>query len=144
MLEIRLRQFGDCVILDLCGRIDVDSANLVEVVGQCVRDGYTDILCNLEDIQGIDYMGISVVVIAYKEVANHNGRMKFVNIPVHLRDVFTVSGMDRVMEIYASEDVALNSFKEDKAIEDIKKMQLRRRFTRLPVDLKIELASEMA
>ncbi len=141
MLEIKLRQFGNCIILDLCGRIDVDSANLVEVVGQCVRDGYVDILCNLEDIQIVDYMGISVVVIAYKEVVNHQGRMKFVNIPVHLRDMFTVSGMDRVMEIYASEDLALNSFKEDKAIENIKKMQLRRRFKRLPIDLKIELKS---
>jgi anti-anti-sigma factor len=142
MLEIRLRQIGGCIILDLCGRIDVDSANLVEVVGQCVRDGYTDILCNLEDVQAIDYMGISVVVIAYKEVANHTGRMKFTNIPAHLRDVFTVSGVDRVMEIYNSEEAALNSFKEDKAIEEIKKMQLRRRFKRLPVDLKIELKAK--
>jgi len=142
MLEIRLRQTGNCIVLDLCGQIDVDSANLVEVVGQCIRDGYLDILCNLEDIQAVDYMGISVVVIAYKEVANHNGRMKFVNIPAHLRYIFTVSGMDRVIEIYASEDSALNSFKEDKAIENIKRMQLRRRFKRLPIDLKIELKSK--
>ncbi|PIQ86499.1 MAG: hypothetical protein COV73_04600, partial [Candidatus Omnitrophica bacterium CG11_big_fil_rev_8_21_14_0_20_43_6] len=69
-------------------------------------------------------------------------RMKFVNIPVHLRDVFAVSGVDRVIEIYTSEDVALNSFKEDKVIEEIKRMQLRRRFKRLPVDLKIELKSK--
>jgi anti-anti-sigma factor len=142
MLEIKLRQSDNCIILDLSGRIDVDSANLVEVIGQCLRDGYIDILCNLEDIQAIDYMGISVVAIAYKEVANHDGRMKFVNVPTHLRDVFAVSGMDRVIEIYVSEDVALSSFKEDKAIEDIKKMQLRRRFKRLPIDLKIELKSK--
>ena len=141
MLEIKLRQAGNCVILNLCGQIDVDSANLVEIVGQCVRDGYLDILCNLEDIQTVDYMGVSVVAIAYKEVINHNGRMKFVNVPTHLRYVFTVSGMDRVIEIYASEDLALNSFKEDKAIENIKRMQLRRRFKRLPIDLKIELKS---
>jgi len=142
MLEIKLRQSGNCIVLDLCGQIDVDSANLVEVVGQCVRDGYSDILCNLEDIQGVDYMGVSVVAIAYKEVVNHDGRMKFANIPAHLRYIFTVSGMDRVIEIYASEDSALNSFKEDKAIEEIKRMQLRRRFKRLPIDLKIELKSK--
>lgn len=142
MLDIKLRQYGNCIILDLCGRIDVDSANLVEVVGQCVRDGYVDILCNLEDTQAIDYMGISVMVIAYKEVVNHQGRMKFTNIPAQLRSVFAVSGMDRVMEIYASEEVALNSFKEDKVIESIKRMQLRRRFKRLPIDLKIELKSK--
>ncbi|MDO8489200.1 MAG: hypothetical protein Q7S42_03710, partial [Candidatus Omnitrophota bacterium] len=62
MLEIKLRQFGNAVILDLSGRIDVDSANLVGAVGQCVHDGYVDILCNFEDIQAVDYMGISVVV----------------------------------------------------------------------------------
>ena len=142
MLEIKLRQTVSCIVLDLCGQVDVDSANLVEVVGQCVHDGYLDILCNLEDVQAIDYMGISVVVIAYKEVVNHQGRMKFVNIPVHLRHIFTVSGMDRTIEIYASEDLALNSFKEDKVIENIKRMQLRRRFKRLPIDLKIELKSK--
>lgn len=142
MLEIKLRQSGDVVILDLSGRIDVDSANLVEVVGQCVRDGYIDILCNFEDVEGMDYMGISVLVIAYKEVINHHGRIKFINIPVHLRSVFAISGTDRVIEIYASEELALNSFKEDKIIENIKKMQLRRRFKRLPIDLKIELKSK--
>ncbi len=142
MLEIKLRQAAGCVILDLSGRIDVDSANLVEVVGQCVRDGYLDLLCNFEDVQNIDYMGVSVVVIAYKEVTNHGGRMKFVNIPAQLKDIFTVSGVDRVMEIYATWDAAVNSFKEDKAIEEIKKMQLRRRFKRLPIDLKIELNSK--
>ena len=142
MLDIKIRQAKDIVILDLCGRIDVDSANLVEIVGQCVRDGYADILCNLEDIQAIDYMGISVVVIAYKEVINHQGRIKFTNIPAQLRSVFSVSGMDRVVEIYASEDLALNSFKEDKIIENIKKMQLRRRFKRLPIDIKVELHSK--
>jgi anti-anti-sigma factor len=143
MLEIRIRQKYNVVILDLSGRIDVDSANLVEVVGQCLRDGYVDILCNLEDVEGIDYMGISVITIAYKEAANNEGRMKFANCPAHLRGVFAVSGMDRTIELYASDDLALNSFKENKAIENIKKMQLRRRFKRLPVDLKIELKPKL-
>ncbi len=143
MLEIKIRQKNNIVVLDLCGSIDVNSANLVEVVGECLRDGYTDILCNLEEIEAIDYMGISVIVIAYKEVANAGGRMKFVNCPAHLKGVFAVSGMDRVVEVFATEDLALNSFKEDKAIEHIKKMQLRRRFKRLPIDLKIELKSKL-
>ncbi len=144
MLEIHPRQKQGVVILDLSGRIDVDSANLVEIIGQCLRDGYTDILCNFEDVQMIDYMGISVVVIAYKEIVNNQGRLKFVNVPMHLLGVLAVSGMDKVIDICATEEFALNGFKEDKAIENIKKMQLRRRFKRLPVDLKIELKSSLA
>jgi anti-anti-sigma factor len=138
-MEIRARQKGSIIILDLAGRIDVDSANFVEVVGQCIRDGYCDILCNFESVDFIDYMGISALVLAYKEVMNNNGRMKFTNIPAHLKGLFSIAGLDRVIDIYATEDIAISSFKEDKIIENIKKLQLRRRFKRLPIDIKIEL-----
>jgi len=138
-MEIRVRSTDGVVILDISGSLDVNSAELVEAVGQCLRDGYHDILCNLEDTDNIDYLGISALVIAYKDVLNHNGRMKFVNVPVQFRNLFSVSGLDRAVEIYASEELAVNSFKEDKVIEDIKKMHLRRRFKRLPIDLKIEI-----
>jgi stage II sporulation protein AA (anti-sigma F factor antagonist) len=141
-MEIRARRENNIIILDLSGRIDVDSANLVEVVGQCIRDGYSDILCNLEEVDFIDYMGISAIVIAYKEVVNSKGRMKFTDIPAHIRGVFSVSGLDRVIEIYATEDLAINSFQEDKVIENIKKMQLRRRFKRLHIDIKAELRAK--
>jgi len=144
MMEIRARQKESIIILDLIGRIDVDCANLVEAVAQCLRDGYTDILCNLEEIEFIDYMGISVVVIVYKEVMNAHGRMKLCNVPAHIRNILCIAGLDRVIGMYPDETIALDSFKEDKIIEDIKKMQLRRRFKRLPIDIKIELKAKGA
>jgi stage II sporulation protein AA (anti-sigma F factor antagonist) len=139
MMEIKARQNGGIVILDLDGRIDIDSANFVEAVGQCVRDGYLDILCNFEEVDFIDYLGISVIVVAYKEVVNAHGRMRLANVPVHLKGIFSVTGLDKIIEIFASEALAINSFTEDKIIEKIKKMQLRRRFKRLPIGIKIEL-----
>jgi len=141
-MDIRAKQKNGVVILELAGRIDVDSANLVEAVGQCLRDGYCDILCNLEEVELIDYMGISVIVIAYKEVINSRGRIKFTNVPAHIRNIFSIAGLDRAVEIYPDEGSALESFKEDRVIEDIKKMQLRRRFKRLPIDIKIELKAK--
>ena len=139
MMEIKARQNGSIVILDLAGRIDIDSANFVEAVGQCVRDGYLDILCNFEEVDFIDYLGVSVIVVVYKEVVNAHGRMRFTNVPVHLKGIFSVTGLDKIIEMFVSEDLAINSFTEDKIIEKIKKMQLRRRFKRLPIGIKIEL-----
>ncbi len=143
-MEIKVRRKGSVIILDLAGRIDVNSANLIEVIGECIHDGYYDILCNFEDVEFIDYMGISVIVIAYKEVVNNGGRMKFSAIAAHLKELFSVAGLERVIEIYATEDLAVNSFKEDKIIENIQKLQLRRRFKRLPIDIKIELKDKYA
>lgn len=141
-MEIKARLQNKIVILDLSGRIDVNSANFIEVVGQCLRDGHCDILCNFQSVDFIDYMGVSAIVIAYKEVVNGKGRMKLANIPVHLKGLFSIAGIDRVMEIYASEELAVNSFKEDRIIENIKKIQLRRRFKRLPIDIKIEVKAK--
>lgn len=142
MLEIRARRIENIIILDLSGRIDIDSANFIEVVSQCLRDGYADILCNFEEVEFIDYMGASVIMIAYKEIINRHGRLKFVNIPAQMRKIFAITGIDKVVEISSSEELAVNSFKEDKIIENIQKMQLRRRFKRLPIDIKIELKVE--
>lgn len=141
-MDIKARQKNGVVIMDLSGRIDADCANLIEAVAQCLRDGYNDIICNLEEIDFIDYMGISVIVIAYKEVINAKGRIKFINVPTHIRNIFCIASLDKVVEIYVDEDTALESFKGDRIIEDIKKMQLRRRFKRLPIDIKIELKAK--
>lgn len=141
-MDIKARQRDGVVILDLSGRIDADCANLIEAVAQCLRDGYSDIICNLEEVDFIDYMGISVIVIVYKEVVNAKGRIKFINVATHVRNIFCIAGLDRVVELCADEEMALESFKGDKIIEDIKKMQLRRRFKRLPIDIKIELKNK--
>ncbi|MEI6631551.1 MAG: PilZ domain-containing protein [bacterium] len=143
-MEIKIRRKENIIILDLCGRIDVNSAGLIETVGLCLREGYSDILCNFEMVELIDYMGISVIVIAYKEAINNNARIKFANILAHLKGLFSVVGLDKVIDIYATEDLAIEGFKEDKAIENIQKMQLRRRFKRLPIDIKIELKDRNA
>ena len=138
-MEIKIKAKDDVIILELVGRLDANSANLVEIVGQCIHDGYTDILLDFDSVDFIDYFGLSALVLAYKELMNNKGRLKIVNLSSHLKAMFSITGLERVIEIYAEEDLAVNSFKEDRAIENIKKMQLRRRFRRLFIDLKIEL-----
>jgi len=138
-MDIRVGLRNGIIIMDLIGKIDVNSANFIETVGQCLRDGYTDILCNFEEVESVDYMGISVIVIAYKEAVNAGGRMRFASIPAHLKNIFSVAGLDRTIEMYVSVELAENSFREDRIMEKIRKMQLRRRFKRLPLDIKVEL-----
>lgn len=141
-MEIKARQKGRVIILDLCGRLDADAAQLVEIVGQCVHDGTTDICCDFDAVTFIDYIGISALVLAYKEVINHKGRMKITRIPAHLQGIFSVTGLDHVLDIYPSLETALESFSQDVLIENIQKLRLRRRFKRLPIDMKIKVRSK--
>jgi anti-sigma B factor antagonist len=132
-MNIVSRPIGKVMVLYLKGDINIDSSNFIETVAYHLENGMIDILCDFSEINMVDYTGLSVLAIAYKNVINHHGRMKFVNVPVHIRNIFSSVCIDRLFEIYESTEVALNSFKEDRIIEEIKRKKLRRRFKRLPI-----------
>jgi anti-sigma B factor antagonist len=138
MLEIEFRHVNSVAILDLSGSIDIDSSNFIENTGWCLENGYKDVLCNFANINMVDYSGLSVITIAYKNVINHKGRMKFVNVPAHVRRILCMVGLNKTFEMYESEEFAVNTFREDRIISDIQKIPLRRRFKRLPLGIDIQ------
>ena len=142
MMDIKPIQKGRVIILELSGRVDVNSAPFIESVGICLRQGYLDILCSFENVEFVDYMGISGIAIAHKEVVNRGGRIKFFNVPAHIQNLFSVTGIDRVIDIFPTEESAINSLKEERNIEKIKQLKLRRRFKRLDVDIKAILSAK--
>ena len=141
MLEIGFKRYEAVAVLELSGTIDIDSAIFIERVGWCLENGYTDILCNFEDVNLVDYAGLSVLTISLKDVLNHGGRMKLANVASHIKKILSLVALDKVFEIYEDFDRAVKSFEEDKVISEIQKKQLRRRFKRLPLDIDIQLKS---
>lgn len=137
-MDIVPRQKDNIIILYLSGDINIDASNFIEAVGYYLENGITDIMCDFTNVNLVDYAGLSVLAIAYKNTANHHGRMKFINVPLHIKNIFSAVCLDKVFEIYESEELALHSFGEDKAIEQIKKKQLRRRFKRLPIFIPLQ------
>ncbi len=142
MLEINFKRYQSVAILDLIGSIDIDSSNFIETVGWCLENGFLDILCSFENVNMVDYAGLSVLTIAYKNVLNHKGRMKLVNVSAHIKKTLALVCLDKVFEIFDDDDFALRSFEEDRIISEIKKKQLRRRFKRLPLDIDIQFRSK--
>ena len=142
MLEIAFRRVESVAVLDLTGNINIDSANLIEKIGWCLENGYPDILCNFENINLVDYAGLSVLAIAFKNVENHKGRIKLSGVAGHIKNIFSLMCLDRIVEMCDEEKQAVSSFKEDQIISEIKKKKLRRRFQRLPLDIKVEFKAK--
>ncbi|MCX5708463.1 MAG: PilZ domain-containing protein [Candidatus Omnitrophica bacterium] len=142
MLEVNFKKVKQVGVLNLSGNVDINSSNLVEKVGWALENGYEDLVCDFQEVDLIDYAGMSALALAYKNVANHGGRMKFASVALHIRKVFNLVCLDKVFEIYDDLDTALRSFEEDKTISLIQKKKLRRRFKRLPLDIVIEFKSK--
>lgn len=143
-MKINVKEIDDITILYIEGNIDINSSEFIETVGNTLVDKSKDILCNFSEIDSVDQIGISIISIAYKNVLNHDGRIKFCNIPSHIKKLFSVVGLDRVLESYETEEQALESFKQDKELAKIIHERVRRKFKRISLKIAIEYKQKFA
>lgn len=92
----------------------------------------------MQGINFIDYIGVTVLAIIYKNVSNHKGEIKFCSVPHRIKKIFSIVGLNRVLQCYNLEEAALNSFREDKNIAKIPDKKLRRKFDRIPFNNSLE------
>jgi stage II sporulation protein AA (anti-sigma F factor antagonist) len=132
-VKIGIREQENIAILDLEGSIDINASDFIETVGWVLVQRTKNILCNFEGVNLIDYVGISLIAVAYKNVLNHKGKMKLYNVPSHVRKLFSIVGLDKVFNYYEKEQQAIVSFKEEELFSQILEQRLRRRFKRIPL-----------
>jgi stage II sporulation protein AA (anti-sigma F factor antagonist) len=137
-MKISIREQNNIVILDLEGSIDINASDFIETVGWALVQKAKNILCNFEAVNLIDYVGISLIAVAYKNVLNHKGKMKLCNVPSHVQKLFIIVGLDKVFHYYENEEEAIESFKEEEIFSQILDQHLRRRFKRIPLHTAIE------
>ena len=137
-MKIDIREKEGMVILNLEGNIDINASNFVETVGWVLSNKSKNVICNFEGVNLIDYVGISLIAVIYKNVSNHQGVMKLCNVPSHVMKLFSIVGLDRVFEYHVTEDHAIKKIKEEKNINESPEGRFRRRFKRIPFNSHIE------
>jgi anti-sigma B factor antagonist len=133
-MPIRVRESGNITIVDIEGNIDINSSDIIESVGCLLNSGKLNFIVNLENINMVDYSGLSVLAITYKNVINKGGKIKFLRVPAQVMELFRIVKLENVFEVYSDEQAAVNSFYEASEIS----MPLRRKFKRLEISLKVK------
>lgn len=133
-MAIRLRETNGINILDIDGKIDINSSDIIETIGWLTNTGKINLILNLENVDIVDYSGLSILAIAYKNVTNHKGKLKFLHVSLPVIELFKVVKLDSVFETYVDEESAVNSFFN----EDVANLQLRRKFKRLDIHLSVK------
>lgn len=132
-MAIKIREEGEVSILDIDGNIDINSSEIIEAVGWLVNSGKLHILVNLENVDMVDYSGLSILAIAYKNTINHKGKLKLLKVPLSVIELFKVAKLDHVFEAYSNEKSAIDSFFDTAASA----LHLRRKFQRLDIHIKV-------
>lgn len=131
-MPLRFRESGNIMIVDIEGNIDINSSDIVETIGYFLSTGKLNFIINFENVNMVDYSGLSVLAITYKNVLNHKGKIRFIHVGPQIVELFKMVKLESVFEVYSDEESAIKSFYEEAEAA----MPLRRKFKRLDLNLK--------
>lgn len=110
-MEIKSKQEGSIQVLSLSGRLDLASgATLKEQMKGLFDKGATSVHLNLADVEFINSSGLGALVSVMKEVRLLKGRLTLSNLASYVQEIFEITQLSHIFEIYATEEEALGSF----------------------------------
>jgi len=110
-MDIKLREVGDVAVLNLSGRLDLaNGSTLKDQLKQLFADSKNQIHLNLAEVEFINSSGLGALVSIMKEVRLIKGRLTLSNPASYVQEIFEITQLSHIFEIYSTEEEALSSF----------------------------------
>ncbi|MCK5127727.1 MAG: STAS domain-containing protein [candidate division Zixibacteria bacterium] len=110
-MEIQVNEEGKTKILSLEGKLDLaNAAKLKESVIALLNEGKTQIHLNMKQVDFINSSGLGALVSLMKEVRVHKGRLTLSDLAPYVNEIFEITQLSHVFEIYKTNDEALASY----------------------------------
>jgi anti-sigma B factor antagonist len=110
-MEITKSTNGDVAILKLDGRLDLESSgSLKSATSELIEDKFNKLVFDLRGIDFINSSGLGALVSILKNVRTHNGSLKLTGLAPYVKEVFDITQLSNIFEIYPDELRALETF----------------------------------
>lgn len=110
-MEFGLRDVGHITIVDVAGRLDMSNGNKLKTdVKHLLNDGKTQIHLNLCKVEFVNSSGLGALVSLMKEIRLHRGRLTLSDLVEYVNEIFDITQLSHIFEIYKTEQEALNSY----------------------------------
>jgi anti-sigma B factor antagonist len=106
-LEIKVDERSNCAILKITGDVDLYSSPQVRSqIINLVNNQQFNLLVDFTDVTYMDSSGVATLVEALQMTHRNHGKLRLFNMRQAIRDVFELSRLDKVFEIYDNEELA--------------------------------------
>ena len=111
-MRINQRTAGSVIILDITGRMTRNDGygGIRAAVSPLLAQGHTQFLVNLAEMPYMDSSGIGELVSVFITVRNRKGALKLLTLTDRMRELFEVTKLVQVFQVFEDEAVALRSF----------------------------------
>jgi anti-anti-sigma factor len=110
MAEIQTRAREGIVLIDVVGSMSGSAAVLAHEVSESLASGSRGVILNLQEATYIDSTWLGAIVQTFAKLSQAGGRLKLLNVPPKLMDLFVTTKLSTIFDIFTSEDDAVNSF----------------------------------
>lgn len=105
---LQIQRVADVTIADVSGEFDIYSApRFKEMFAAHIQQGDRSFVVNLESVRYLDSSGLAAVVALYKKSAASGATLRLVAPQPRTKRLLSISGVDRIIEIYNSRAEAL-------------------------------------
>ncbi len=114
-MEINVNESNGVAIVYLKGRLDLSSGTaLKEQIKTLFNDEKIKIHLNLSDVEFINSSGLGALVSIMKETRLRKGRLSLSNLASYVQEIFDITQLSHIFEIFPTEEEALSSYQSIK------------------------------
>lgn len=109
-MNIRVDRTGNHAVLLAEGHIDsTNSTEFQQAIGEAVEETDRAIVLDCQDLTYISSAGLRVVLLVSKDLQRQGTKLAICSLQEPVREVFVISGFDRIIPIHESADTALSA-----------------------------------
>jgi len=107
-MEFAQDRVGEVAIVKLAGRLDSSTAQPAEEsFTQMLGSGTPRLAIDMSRLEYISSAGLRVLLVVAKKVQQAKGKMVLFGLMPNVREVFSVSGFDKILAIQSDADAAV-------------------------------------
>lgn len=110
-MEMRIASHQSVDVLTLSGRLDlVSSSTLKDTIRQRLADRRTHLVLDMGNVHFINSSGLGALISALRDIRVSGGRIVLSRMAPYIEEIFTITGLTRVFDCYATVNEAVDSF----------------------------------
>jgi anti-sigma B factor antagonist len=103
-MEITYKEIGDVSVVSFAGRIIYDTEEIVKKeLDRIIKSKQKKIVFNLSELTYINSSGLGLLINVLKQVRANNGDIKLSNLRPELNELFRITSLNSVFDIFAEE-----------------------------------------
>jgi anti-sigma B factor antagonist len=116
MQHVKVKTLEDVTVLTPKGYLvgGEETDELEKYIRELSNDGNKWLVINLGDTQHINSTALGVLITGHTNYARRGGQMKLAQVDKRIQNIFVITKLSLVFDVYETEDEAIASFSEGK------------------------------